>query len=83
MDEYVINGRVTASDGLPVYGAAIRIGRELHYSGRDGRFFAPKRKPGCYKVEVISSESIATGNFNVISAPEDEATTKDQDGSGI
>ena len=78
MEGHVITGKVTTSDGLPVYGAAIRIGKALLYSDRDGRFFARERKPGRYKVEVIPSEFIATGNFTVISAPED-ATTKDQD----
>jgi len=80
---YVINGQVTTPDGLPVYGAAIRVGKELLYSDRDGRFFARERKPGSYKVEVVTSEFIATGNFTVVSAPENEAATKDQDTIGI
>jgi hypothetical protein len=83
MEGHVITGQVTTSDGLPVYGAAIRIGKALLYSDRDGRFFARVRKPGRYKVEVVPSEFIATGNFTVISVPEDAATTKDQDAPGI
>lgn len=80
---YVIKGRVTVPDGLPVYGAAIRIGKELVYSDRNGRFFARERKSGSYKVEVVLKEFIATGNFAVTSAPDQAVTTKDQDAAEI
>ena len=80
---YVINGQVTTADGLPVYGAAIRVGKELLYSDRRGRFLARERRAGLYKVEVVNSEFIATGNFSVVSAPHEAAATKDQEASGI
>jgi hypothetical protein len=83
LQQYVINGQVTTPDGLPVYGAAVRIGKETVYSDRDGRFFARERKPGQYKVEVVIAEFIATGDFTVVSAPADVAATKDPQAPGI
>ena len=83
LQQYVIHGQVTTPDGLPIYGAAIRIGKEVLYSDRDGRFFARERKPGRYKVEVVTTDFIATGDFTIISAPEDAAAAKDQDAPGI
>ena len=77
LENYLIQGQVTTPNGLPIYGAAIRIGKEVLYSDRDGRFFARERKPGHYKVEVAPSEFIATGDFTIVSAPEDAVATKD------
>jgi len=81
--QYLIQGKVTSPAGLPVSGAAIRIGKETFYSDSDGHFFARQRKPGRYKVEVVVTEFIATGNFTVVSAPSDAAATKDPDAPGI
>jgi len=83
LENYLIQGQVTTPNGLPIYGAAIRVGKEVLYSDRDGRFFARERKPGHYKVEVASSEFIATGDFTVVSAPEDAVATKDPDAPAI
>jgi hypothetical protein len=81
--QYLTQGRVTTPDSLPVSGAAIRVGKEVLYSDSDGRFFARQHKAGRYKVDVVLDEFIATGDFAVISAPEDAEATKDQTGLGI
>jgi hypothetical protein len=81
--QYLIQGRATTPNGLPVSGAAVRIGKEVVYTDSDGRFFARQRKAGRYRVEVVLNEFIATGNFAVITAPEDAEATKDQNGPGL
>jgi hypothetical protein len=81
--QYLIQGKVTTPNGLPVSGAAILIGKEIVYSDSDGHFFARQRKPGRYKLEVVMARFIADGNFTVASAPEDAAATKDSDAPGI
>jgi hypothetical protein len=83
LQHYVINGQVTTSDGAPIYGAAIRIGKEVLYSDRDGRFFARERKPGRYKVEIVLNEFIANGTYTIVSAPEDVEATKDDSVTGL
>jgi hypothetical protein len=80
---YLIEGRVITSDGLPVSGAAIRVGKEMLYSDSDGCFFARQHKAGRYKIEVVLNEFISTGTFTVVSAPADAGATKDQDTPGI
>jgi hypothetical protein len=83
LQQYLVQGQVTTSQGLPIYGAAIRIGKGVFYSDRDGRFFARERKSGRYKIEVVTSEFIATGNFTIVSAPQDADATKDGSTPGI
>jgi hypothetical protein len=83
LQHYVINGQVTTSDGAPIYGAAIRIGKEVLYSDRDGRFFARERKPGRYKVEIVFNEFIANGTYIIVSSPEDVEATKDDSVTGL
>jgi hypothetical protein len=83
LQHYLIQGHVTTGDGLPVSGAAIRIGKETFYSDREGRFFARQRKPGPYKIEVVPSEFIATGDYTVVSAPNAATATKSDTDPGI
>ena len=81
--QYLIQGKVTTPDGLPVSGAAIHIGKETLYSDSEGHFFARQRKAGRYKIGVVLTEFIATGTFSVVSAPEDAVATKDPEAPGI
>ncbi len=83
LQHYVIQGHVTTTDGLPVYGAAIRIGKETFYTDREGRFFARQGKPGIYKVEVVLGEFIATGEFAVLLAPFEAVATKNESDPAI
>jgi methionine-rich copper-binding protein CopC len=83
LQHYLIQGQVTTSDGHPVSGAAIRIGKETLYSDRDGHFFARQRKAGSYKVEVLPKEFIAIGEYTVLSAPLSATATKNDIDPGI
>jgi hypothetical protein len=81
--QYSVAGQVTTADGQPVYGAAIRIGKDLLFSDRDGHFLAPESKPGPYTVQVVLDQFIASGTFTVVSAPPDATATKDESAAGI
>ena len=81
--QYSITGEVTTADGRPVYGAAIRIGKDLLFSDRDGHFLATENKLGPYKVEVSLSDFIASGTFTIVSAPPDASASKDESAPGI
>jgi hypothetical protein len=83
MQQYLIQGFVSDSEGHPVSGAAIRIGKETFYTDHDGHFFARERKAGHYKVEVDLSAFVADGNFAVLSAPDDAVASKDESAPGI
>jgi hypothetical protein len=83
LSQYIISGQVTTPDGTPIYGAAIRVGKEVLYTSRDGHFFARQRKPGRYPIAIVPNEFIATGVYTLVSAPADAAATRNQDDPGI
>jgi hypothetical protein len=78
LQQYLIQGLVTTPDGLPVYGAAIHIGKEVLYTDREGRFLARESKPGPYKVDIAFDEFLSSGTFKVVTAPESILATKDE-----
>jgi hypothetical protein len=83
LQQYVIQGLVTTPDGLPIYGAAIHIGKDVLYSDREGQFTARESKPGPYKIEIALDEFLANGTFTVVSAPESVLATKDESAPAI
>jgi hypothetical protein len=83
LKQLVVQGQVTTPDGLPVYGAAVHIAKEVLYTDRDGRFEIRVSKPGPYTVEVAVGEFLDTGTYKLVSAPESVTATKDESAPGI
>ena len=83
LQQYVLQGQITTADGLPVYGAALRIGKEMIYTDRDGRFAARESKAGPYKIEILTAEFLESGAYTVITAPSEGLASKDESTAGI
>jgi len=66
---YVIQGVVKDDQGLPVEGAALRIGRDIAYSDSSGHFQARFSKHGPFALNVAPEEFLTNVAYEVVSAP--------------
>lgn len=62
-----ISGFVREESGMPVNGAAVKVGGKILYTDSSGRFAARFPKAGAQPVEVMPDEFIAPGNWQVVS----------------
>jgi hypothetical protein len=69
MAKYLIQGVVKDDQGLPVEGAAVRIGRDLAYSDSAGHFQLRCSKHGPYVFSVVPDEFLTNAVYEVVSAP--------------
>jgi len=67
--KYVVQGVVKDTDGNPVEGAALHIGKEVAYTDSMGRFLVRFSKRGPFAFSVATEEFISNGFFAVVSAP--------------
>jgi hypothetical protein len=67
--EHVIRGVVTDQHGVPVKGAALRIGDDVAFTDSRGTFFVRMKKERAYPVEVLVEEFLVPGRYEVVSAP--------------
>lgn len=67
--KYVITGRVVDTQGQPVDGAALQIGKETVYTDDTGSFFLRVRHQRTYTLAVLLDQFIAPGNWRVTTAP--------------
>jgi hypothetical protein len=76
--KYLVQGAVKDDQGLPVEGAALRIGKEVVYTDSAGRFLARFSKRGPFPLSVVPEEFITNGLYEMVSAPaEVKAETED------
>ena len=68
--KYIIRGRVADESGIPIRGAALRIGKEMAFSDSDGLFFVRVSKRTGVPVEVAFDEFLASGNWEKVTVPE-------------
>jgi len=69
--KYMIRGIVTdGKSGLPVEGAAIRIGGEIVYTDSSGSFFLRQRRAKTLLVAVSLNDFVAPGTWRVVAAPD-------------
>ena len=74
----MVQGVVKDDQGVPVEGAALRIGKQLAYSDSSGRFMARFSKRGPFPLSVAPEEFINNGVYEVVSAPlQAKADTED------
>jgi hypothetical protein len=69
LHRYVVSGRVMDEEGKPFRGAALRIDGEVTFSNSQGVFEVRKKKLGPYRLQVLTSEFLVPGRFEVVSAP--------------
>ena len=69
--KYLVHGFVVDEEGVPVEGAAIRVGKELAYTNSTGRFSARFSKRGPFAIMVAHDEFITNAIYETISAPPD------------
>lgn len=62
-----ISGFVRDKSGMPVEGAAVKVGDKIAYTDFNGKFTARFGKPGAQAVEVLLEEFTAPGNWEVVS----------------
>jgi len=67
--KYLVQGVVKDDQGMPVEGAALRIGKQVVFTDSSGRFMARFSKRGLFPLEVALEEFIANGVYEVVSAP--------------
>ena len=69
MAKYTIQGVVKDDQGLPVEGAALRIGREIAFSDSSGHFQARFSKRGPFALAVAPEEFLTNAVYETVSAP--------------
>ncbi len=69
MSDYVVRGHVRDEKGMPVEGAAIRIGEELTFSNAAGEFLLRVSKKQQLPLAVVGEEFLSPLHFTVVSAP--------------
>jgi hypothetical protein len=67
---YRIEGTVVDEKGQPVSGAAVRVGKELVFTGDTGAFFLRVRKERPVSLAVVPSEFTNPGAWVTLTAPE-------------
>jgi hypothetical protein len=67
--KYVVQGVVKDDQGVPVEGAALRIGREIVYSDSAGHFLVRFSKHGPFAVSVVPEEFLTNVAYETVSAP--------------
>jgi hypothetical protein len=68
-ERYIVEGTVVDESGVPIDGAAIDVGGAVVVSDSRGRFFVRTSSRRDIPVRVLLDEFLATGQFEVISAP--------------
>lgn len=69
-ERYVVEGTVVDEAGVPVDGAAIDVGGSTLFTDSRGRFFTRLASSRAVPLRVLLDEFIATGRFEVVTAPE-------------
>jgi hypothetical protein len=68
-ERYIVQGTVVDESGVAIDGAAIQIGGSMLFTDSRGRFFVRLSSNRASDVRVLVNEFLATGRFEVVSAP--------------
>jgi len=66
---YMVQGVVVDEQGLPVEGAALRIGREIAFTDSSGHFLVRFSKHGPFALSVAPEEFLTNAVYEPVSAP--------------
>lgn len=68
-ERYIVQGTVVDESGTPVDGAALEVGSAAIFTDSRGRFFHRLSSTRAVPVRVMLDEFLATGRFEVVTAP--------------
>jgi len=78
---YILQGCVVDTDGKAIEGAALMVDEKKVYTNSDGCFQVRERKPRSHKLEVVLTDFLQNGNWQVISAPTIITSAAEQEGA--
>jgi hypothetical protein len=78
--KYLVQGVVKDDHGIPVEGAALRVGKEVVFTDSSGRFLVRFSKRGPFSLSVAPEEFITNGVYEAVSAPT-EVKAEAEDGA--
>lgn len=76
--QYLVRGEVRDTAGVPIEGAALRIGGELVVTDSRGEFLVRTDRAEPLALVVALDEFIATGRFEVVSSPAQVTPSSDE-----
>jgi hypothetical protein len=79
MEPAIMRGCVLDQRGMKIEGAALLIDKKLVYTDSSGCFFVREHRPRTHALQIILTQFLASGNWNVISAPSSITSTMDRD----
>jgi hypothetical protein len=83
ISKYIVAGSVVDDHGSPVEGAALHIGKQLAYTDSSGHFMVRFSKHGSYPLSVAPEEFITNGVYQVVSAPSEVQSEKEDDARDV
>ncbi len=83
LDKYIVRGRVVDEEGKPVEGAAIRIDKNVLFSNSSGEFFLRTKRAGSYRLEVDIAEFVNPAPFEIVSAPAEVHSAREENATVI
>ncbi len=78
MAKYLARGTVEDDQGLPIEGAALRIGHQLVYTDSGGHFQLRLAKHGPFPLTVVPEEFLTSVMYRVVSAPSEVKAESDE-----
>jgi hypothetical protein len=81
--KYVVQGVVVDDQGVPVEGAALRIGREIAYTDSVGHFQVRFSKHGPFALSVVPEEFLTNTAYEAVSAPTEVRAESDDTAAEI
>src|ERR1700690_152449 len=81
--KYLVQGVVEDDQGVPVEGAALKIGKQLAYTDSSGHFIVRFSKRGPFALSVVPDEFINNGVYEVVSVPPQVKADREDDASDV
>lgn len=82
LPKLMARGRVVDTQGQPVRGAAVRVDGKDLFTDSEGRFYLRRSRPGPFALTVAVAEFVASGRYEVVSAPDQVKALPDEDEEG-
>ena len=67
--KYVVRGRVVDAEGHGVFGASIRVGRDIVFTDSEGNFSSRQTQQKPYPLAVLLDEFMFAGVYELVSSP--------------
>jgi hypothetical protein len=83
MAKYLVQGTVKDEQGLPIEGAALRIGRELAYTDSAGHFQVRFSKRGPFPLSLAAEEFLTSTAYEVVISPHEVNAGTDDNAADI